>query len=214
MDGISSNISNNSAETIIGTAAIDSRLDKMQQAVTSLTSQVKESSQQGGYKAALLSGLGDNSNFNQQSIKRAARDEIKARQILIELTPDSPLAPGKVSHAQLVDKIKTTLKSIRNESAPELEIRAVSQFPNGGTIIEMLTAEGATYLKREDIRENFIKALDPKATIKERAYPVVIQFVPLTFNPSSADQLRELELENGWERGALTSARWIKPPGK
>ncbi|KAG2117621.1 hypothetical protein DEU56DRAFT_714104, partial [Suillus clintonianus] len=93
-------------------------------------------------------------------------------------------------------------------------MRAVTQYRNGGTIIEMLTEEDATHLKQPENKEEFIKQLDPKATFKERAYPVIIQFAPLKFDPDDADQLRVLEHENNWEHDTITMARWVKPPNK
>ncbi|KAG1761643.1 hypothetical protein EDD22DRAFT_728130, partial [Suillus occidentalis] len=85
---------------------------------------------------------------------------------------------------------------------------------NGGTILEMMTSEAAEHLKKNEVKEEFLKNIDPKATFKERGYLVVIQFVPLTFNPSSDAHIQELEKENDWEQGTVTSARWIKPPNK
>ncbi|KAG2030272.1 hypothetical protein BDR03DRAFT_805556, partial [Suillus americanus] len=93
-------------------------------------------------------------------------------------------------------------------------IKNVNQYRNGGTIIELTTTEAARYLKKNNIKENFIKNLDPKAIFKDRAYLVVIQFVPLTFNPNSENQIRNFEQENKWEEGTISSVRWIKPPNK
>ncbi|KAG0694417.1 hypothetical protein DFH29DRAFT_880728 [Suillus ampliporus] len=183
----------------------------MELAITSLTKQVKESTQHNGYKAALLTDLGDN---NSQTIQRAARETIKTRQILVNLSPESPLAPGKVSHAQLVDKIKTVLKALKKENTPTLEIRAVTQYHNGNTVIEMMMAEGAAYLRRDNTKMDFIKALDPSATIKDQTYPVVLQFIPIQFAPEDDEHLRDLECQNKWESGTITSARWIKTAGK
>jgi hypothetical protein len=102
--------------------SINTRLEKMQEAVVSLGTQIKELPTRGGYKAALLSGLNDSPNTNHQAVQRAARNEIKARQLLIDIPVDSPLAPGKVSHAQLTEKIKQALATLTKEDTPELEI--------------------------------------------------------------------------------------------
>ncbi|KAG1790543.1 uncharacterized protein HD556DRAFT_1218403, partial [Suillus plorans] len=93
-------------------------------------------------------------------------------------------------------------------------LRSVTQYRNGGTIIEMIAEEAAVYIKRQEIKDEFIKALDPTAVIKDRAYPVIIQFVPLTFNPSDQTQIQDMEQENKWEPGTITSAKWVKPPSK
>jgi hypothetical protein len=196
-----------------GTTNLDSRLDKVHEAVTTLTSQVKEASQQTGYKGALMKGL-DDADTNIDTVKRTARNAIRARQILVDIPKDSNLAPNKISHAQLVIKIKEALKSITEEDSPDLEVRAVSQFNNGGTVIEFQTPEAANYLKNKKNKEKFIQALEPNASIKERTYSVIIQFVPLTFNIDSTEHLRDLETENNWSQNTITLARWIKPPAK
>ncbi|KAG1836754.1 hypothetical protein F4604DRAFT_2003246 [Suillus subluteus] len=192
---LTSSLNSHNTETTTGSVTIDSRLEKVQEVVITLTTQVKEASQQGGYKAALLKGL-DNDNPDSPTTRRAARNTIKKCQVLIDIPKDSHLAPGKVSHEQLVKKIQEALKTINKDDSPNLDIRSVSQFRNGGTIIEMKTQEAAEYLKNKDNKNEFINALDPNATIKERSYPVVIQFVPLTFNPDSAEHLQDLEQEN------------------
>lgn len=191
------------------TTNINSHLEKMQQEMVNL---VKTTNQNTGYKTALLTGM--NKDTNDQSICIAARDAIKARQLLINVAFDGPVAPGKVSHAQLVKKIKVALSSLTASYTLELNIHSVTQYCNGGTILEMMTSEAAEYLKKSNIKEEFIKNLDLKAVVKDRGYPVVIQFVPLTFNPDSKSQIQELEKENDWEHGTISSVRWIKPPNK
>jgi hypothetical protein len=160
--------------------------------------------QKNRYKAALLSGL-DN-NTNDQTIHIAARDTIKARQILINVALNGPVAPKKVSHAQLAEKIQEMFLAIINFDTPDLIIKNVTQYHNGGTIIKMTTAEAANYLKKNDVKEEFIKNLDPKVVFKDRAYLVVIQFVPLTFNPNSENKICKLEQENDWEEGTISMA--------
>ncbi|KAG1838527.1 hypothetical protein DFJ58DRAFT_733779 [Suillus subalutaceus] len=156
------------ADADTNTATIDSRLEKMQEAVISLTTQVKEMSKQGGYKTALLTGLNNNdSNPNLQAVQRAAQNAVKARQILIDIPSDSQLAPGKISHAQLTEKIKQALTTITKEDTPELDIRSITQFRNGGTIVEMVTTQAAEYLRDQHIKDSFTQALDPGATLKE-----------------------------------------------
>ncbi|KAG2130233.1 hypothetical protein DEU56DRAFT_955912 [Suillus clintonianus] len=191
------------------TTNIETSLEKIQQEVTTL---VKESVHKNGYKTALLSGLDNNANDHTTQI--AARDAIKARQILINVTLDGPIAPSKVSHAQLVEKIQTAISSLDDADKPILVIKNINQYRNGGTVIEMTTAEAAEFLKKNTVKEELIKKLDPKAVFKDRGYPVVIQFVPLTYDPDNQNHIRELEAENNWEEGTITLARWIKPPNK
>ena len=42
--------------------------------------------------------------------------------------------------------------------------------------------------------------------------PIILQFVPISFNPSQRESITNLERENGWKEGSVLTARWIKPP--
>jgi hypothetical protein len=53
-----------------------------------------------------------------------------------------------------------------------------------------------TFLKDQHNKTTFLQALDPGAVLKDRAYTVIIQFVPLTFDPSKPEHIRNLEKEN------------------
>ncbi|KAG2058411.1 hypothetical protein BDR06DRAFT_1004133 [Suillus hirtellus] len=140
-------------------------------------------------KLILTAIMPHNSDTDHQSIHRAAQNAIKARQILIDLPPNSQLGPGKVSHAQLTLKVKQALKSIVKEDSPELETHAITQTRNEAIITKMLTQQAAEYLKTSHIKNKFTNILNQKAIIKERTYPVIIQFTPITYNPNSKEQI-------------------------
>ena len=52
---------------------------------------------------------------------------------------------------------------------------------------------------------------DPDASIKNREYHTVMQFMPLTFKLDRDMELWEVEAVNDLGKGAITRARWIKP---
>ena len=193
--------------------AIIERLETMQRTIDQISTTVKEPAKAVSYKEALMNGMSNPSGFDSQTVQRLAREAAKERQIIINIGNDSPLAPGKVSHAQLVEKIKSALTNLPSTDSA-LEVKTVTQYRNGGTMIEFASAEAANTLKKGDNQEKFLKALDPKASIRERAYAVVIQFVPINFNPSSTSDIKALESENGWNPGTVLTARWIKPPAR
>ncbi|KAG1801729.1 uncharacterized protein BJ212DRAFT_1305024 [Suillus subaureus] len=192
---------------LTNTQNIDTHFDKFQQNMTTITSRINQLNQQGSYRAVLLSGTRSGEDTNSREVQRLAHNAIKACQILININPDSALAPGKVLHEQLVTKIKEALKTISNPDTPDLDICAVNQYCNGNTIIQMFNEDTAKYLKQQTIKESFINTLDPSATMKDCSYPVIIQFIPLTFNPSDQDQIQQLEQENSWETNSIMTAR-------
>ncbi|OAX31978.1 hypothetical protein K503DRAFT_656691, partial [Rhizopogon vinicolor AM-OR11-026] len=90
--------------------------------------------------------------------------------------------------------------------------RAINQFRNGDIVMEMMNEMAAQHLREDNTKRAFIDKLDPNATIKDRSYPIVMQFVPISFNPSQRENLTNLERENGWKEGSVLTAQWIKPP--
>ena len=47
--------------------------------------------------------------------------------------------------------------------------------------------------------------------VKEQAFPLVVQFVPLHFRPEKTMELRQLEKDNDLPENSILWARWIKP---
>ena len=161
---------------------------------------------------ALMAGIGPEDQSKRVDL--AARNAVKQKQVLISIPTDSPLAPGKTTHARLVEKINAALEAIKKENSPDTIIKAVNQFRNGNTVLELTTEAAASFLREPATKQAFVTALDPEATIKDRAYTVIFQFVPLTFDPDRKTNIINLEKENRWDEGTILSARWVKPPGR
>ena len=188
------------------------RFEQMQQTIDLIAVQTKDNPKPvtSSYKTALLSGIG----MENQSklIKLAAKNAIKERQVSITVSNDSDLAPGKVSQSQLVERVKVALEVISNEGEQELLLKAVNQYRSSNIVIEMTNESAAQHLWKDTVKQAFIEKLDPKAVFKDRTYNIVLQFVPISFNPSQRANLTDLERENGWKEGSMLTARWIKPP--
>ncbi|KAG2029088.1 hypothetical protein BDR03DRAFT_806127, partial [Suillus americanus] len=85
----------------------------------------------------------------------------------------------------------------------------------GGMVLEMMTKEAAEHIRTDiNTKTLFLQSLDAEASIKQRTYPVVIPFMPVTFHPENQSNIRQLEEENGWEKMVIMYARWIKPAEK
>jgi len=200
------------SQDLNGPHNIGNQLENIQKAVDQVTNHVKDVSPPSSYKMALMAGIGPADQS--KHIDLAARNAIKQKQVLISISADSPLAPGKATHAQLVEKINAALDTIKKEGSPETVIKAVNQFRNGNTVLELTSEAAAAFLREPDTKRAFIEALDPEATIKDRAYTVIFQFVPLTFDPDRKSNIDNLEKENGWDEGTVLAAKWVKPPGR
>lgn len=185
---------------------------QMQQTIDQIAAQTKDilKPRTSNYKAALMAGVDTESQS--KLVNLAAKNAIKDRQVMITLSNDSELAPGKISHSQLVERVKKALKAIIKDGEPDLQIKAINQLRNGNIVMEMMNESEAQRLREDDTKQAFINKLDANATFKDRSYPIVMQFVPISFNPSKRENLANLERENGWKEGSVLTARWIKPP--
>lgn len=216
---IKENINKTAVELNTNAVVHDSQLAKVQTSVEKLTTQVADSaSLKPSYATALQSGVQQHpteTGPQNQHIQQMAREAMKERQVLIDFLPNSPLAAGKSSHAQLVERIRKALATLPKEDDNELIMKAVSQFKQGGMIIEFTSKEAANYIRNNNaIKEQFLKDLDPDTSLKERTYPIVIPFMPIAFDPTSQLNREALEDENGWKKDSILTAHWIKPVEK
>ncbi|PIL37605.1 transcription factor [Ganoderma sinense ZZ0214-1] len=141
-------------------------------------------------------------------IQVADRERLLARQILVD---DFPLPKGASADISAAD-----LLGVANESAEYLigapagtKFVAARTLANGGVILECAQVEQAQWM-RENVAE-FSRAFGGKAILRLRPYRVVVEFVPISFDPHEASAWREVEEVSGMAPNSITEARWIKP---
>ncbi|KAG2147780.1 uncharacterized protein EDB93DRAFT_1085371 [Suillus bovinus] len=94
-------------------------------------------------------------------------------------------------------------------------MRSVTQFKQGGMVIELTTKEAATLIhSNTDIKNELTRNLNPEATFRERTYSLIVLFMPVSYDPSNKDNIKQLEKENEWNEGAISMAHWVKPVEK
>ena len=78
-------------------------------------------------------------------------------------------------------------------------------------VIQLLMKEAAAWLCEPDNETTFLTKLDVTVLIKDRTFPILVPRVPLSFDPSNQEHLREVECTNDQPPGVLRKAHWIKP---
>ncbi|KAK6971538.1 hypothetical protein R3P38DRAFT_3242282 [Favolaschia claudopus] len=138
----------------------------------------------------------------------------KTRQILIERNPGTAVWMAELTEKELVEKarIATTMMPALGASDPPHDARFIGATRNrsGGWILHLNTTAAATWLKKEI--EDFLAAMGGTSVYKERFLSVVVQFVPVSFNPTERGALQAIEADNGLQSGSFGNARWIKQP--
>ncbi|KAJ6452968.1 hypothetical protein C8R45DRAFT_780198, partial [Mycena sanguinolenta] len=94
------------------------------------------------------------------------------------------------------------------------EVVGAHQLRSGAVVLHLKTAEAADCLRAKKRMDAFLEGMGGTAVHKLRSYSVVLEFMPVTFDPALDNVLHAVEDANGFERGAITQARYIKPMGR
>lgn len=155
------------------------------------------------------------SQVTHSQIQIQNREEIKRRQVLINFNTTPSLALDNLDEVTLsrkaLDSINTTWAASPDPKPTLPKLKAATLLRNGGLLIELDTAEGADWLKKDTPRVTFLSNIGSGANIKDRSYQIIAHFVPIQFDPDNTDQLRDYETFNGLEPLSILKAEWIKP---
>ena len=154
-------------------------------------------------------------NTSHSQIQIRNREEIKRRQVLIDFDRTEDMNLEAMDEATLTRKTTDALNTIwaaaSEPKLPRPKLRAATLLRNGGLLLELDSSEAAEWLKGDDIREDFLTNVGSGANIKNRTYQVIVQFVPIQFEPEDDRQLRDYENFNGLAPNSVLKAEWIKP---
>lgn len=118
----------------------------------------------------------------------------------------------KMEEAILIKKAEMAAETMAKggTDVPEsLKFQGVTKLRNGGIIYHLDGPESATWL-RSRVKE-FAQAYHPGIEVKPTTFPILVRFVPLSFEPTSKEELRVMEGRSNLKEGVIESARWMKP---
>ena len=138
--------------------------------------------------------------------KIAAREEIKARQFLLEGIKDT-----KLSHLDSF-QLKTELNKILLDTRLKKgSIRSVNNLRNGGTLIELDSDDSTTWMLNSQNCTEFCQKIDPKVISCTRSYNLIAFNVPLVINLEDNGHRLEVCEANNMEKDTISAMRWAKP---
>jgi hypothetical protein len=139
-----------------------------------------------------------------------AQVELRERQLLINIQEGGTLA--NMGHLLIVEKANEGLERLSPPERLRGSFKTATHLRNGkGVLLEANGAEVLAWIRTEGRRDAFATYLEREATIRDRTYPVTINFVPITYRPHLDADLREIEEINGFKKGEIASAKWYKP---
>ncbi|TDL20954.1 hypothetical protein BD410DRAFT_702829, partial [Rickenella mellea] len=74
--------------------------------------------------------------------------------------------------------------------------------------------EAAAWLKSKDVMNTFLEKFGGTSIIKNRAYTIIAEFVPVTLDLDNPEAFAQIEQDNNLPFFSILSAKWIKPVHK
>ena len=137
--------------------------------------------------------------------------ERKERQLLIGYDSSDENATLQTSLMDLKSKANIILEGIEDPERPEsAKVEGVSRTRDGSLLLLLSTKEAASWLRKPEIGYKLVDKFAIGARIRDRAYNILVRWIPTTFEPNSK-HLREIEEVNNLLEHSIQKARWIKP---
>jgi hypothetical protein len=144
-----------------------------------------------------------------------ARSQGRDKQVLIEGvegTNNEDLQ--RLTERELVDKAETTLELMGLMAADKPEegrmFVGAQKLQRGGILYLMKTTAAADWLKKPDVRHRFLELYGGGGYLRDRGYAIILQYVPVSFEPGSITARRRVENENELEHEEIIEAKWLK----
>ena len=76
-----------------------------------------------------------------------------------------------------------------------MQIKAITKLRNSGLIVELDKVESAKWIKSENIANQFLAVLDIPTHFKQRLYPIIILFLPISSEIENPEWIQTIEVE-------------------
>lgn len=137
-----------------------------------------------------------------------ARKVTQGRQVILKFAGEGQIMERQLSAQDVLKAIQSEVDGLDDGIGAKVRL-ATRNLKRMDIVIEMATDEGARWIKENGRVSTLATKLG--AAVKERAYAVLVKFVPTTFDHENQKDMEELREANDLEKGNLISIRPIKP---
>ena len=109
------------------------------------------------------------------------------------------------------DAINTTWAATPEPKPTLPRVKGVVLLCNGGLLLELDLAEAADWMCDEANHASILRNIGSGASIKNRSYQVIVQFIPVRFDPDDDEMCRDFETTNDLQPNSILKTEWIKP---
>lgn len=163
------------------------------------------------YRNALLSQQKTTDSGNCTSDTARASAARKERQLLVDMAPDHPVSKDILSRTELITLFQKAITSLKEDGAPDLQLKSLSILRNKGILLELPSKQAASWLREGDRLQRLATATGGDLLFKDRSYNIIVPFIPTATIIEETETLRAIERENELQPGSIAAARWIKP---
>ena len=144
------------------------------------------------------------------------RGDITDKQILIQKDPNTTNNTlESLSEKDLVAKANTTLDLMGMEAAekpPGAAFVGAKKLRNGNVLYQLNSKDAADWMKEPEVQTAFMANYGGTASIQNKLFYVIAEFVPTTFDAGSSYAHAKVEEDTGLCSGAIAHSKYIKPP--
>ena len=144
-----------------------------------------------------------------------ARGDQTAKQILIQKDPKSADNPySDLTEKELVTKANTTLELMDTdalEMPPGVAFVGAKKMRNGNILYQLNTYDAGNWMKMEDVQKVFMENYGGTASMQNKLYYVIAEFVPISFIENSSFMHARIEEESAISANSLVFSKYIKP---
>jgi hypothetical protein len=119
-----------------------------------------------------------------------------------------------LTEAQLVTKATLAIElMVKNglDAPKNIAILSARKLPHGGILYEFESNTSTAWISSPANRRAFLDHFGPEVIVKDRLYHLIVENVPISFDPLSAATLSEIERKSGLANNSITRAKYIKP---
>lgn len=117
-----------------------------------------------------------------------------------------------LSTDDLLTKGRLALTSLDfSDAPPSPELMKVQKTQRRAIVYTCNSLEVAEWIRQPSNSTSFLAGFSGSMKILGRQFPIIVEYVPVNFDPINMDSLRQLEKDNEFSTNSIKSACWIKP---
>ena len=191
--------------------AVGNVLARTEEAVRILKEEKEQRTAQTTYAAKVRGNVP--SNYEQAAL--VAKGNLLDRQVVVRKAQDADSDQlASLTERELVEKATVALELMgiaASDRPTGMKFIGARKTQSGAVIYTLDATASAEYLRREDVMRSFMDHFGGSSDLHVRTYQVVVEHVPVTFDPNDTEALRRTEEATGLPPRAIYEARWIKP---